>query len=91
MLQVGYAGGTTRAAISVSFGLDTDGQPDSYIYRGGSLNSDFRQQIWSERNENNDGIGYNYLQGIEYGANSVTWLGNPDARVQSGIQGWLDG
>lgn len=92
MMVVGYAGGTVRNNVSVSFGLDTDGRPNSYVYRGGALDNEFRQQLWSERMEANDGLGYHFLQAVEYGANSVTFLGDGnDVRVQSGMVGWVDG
>lgn len=91
-MVIGYAGATVRNNVSISFGLDTDGRPNSYVYRGGNLNNEFRQQLWSERAELNDGLGYHFLQALEYGANSVTFLGDGgDARLQAGMVGWIDG
>lgn len=92
-LVVATAGATNRTNISLSFGMDTDGVSNSLIPRGGAASDAIRQQLWVDMLEKEDGLGYHYIQAIEYGNSQVTFYGDDggDARLQSGMLGWLDG
>lgn len=86
-------GTTTLANVSLAFSLDATNFQLTSSFRGTNANTVIRQQTWTEMFEHSLGIGYHFLQAVEWGDNTARFYGDAgaDVRVQGGILGTYEG
>lgn len=90
-MMVGAGDATLRSPCVSSAALDSTTQITESI-RGGSVRNTFRQQYWS-RSQSYGGIGYHAVNWFERGPATTVFYGDDagDARLQSGMLGWIRG